>query len=383
MIDFSFIISGILLITGINYICLIFYFTYGWFKVSIYKHASTNFSTKVSILIPFRNEENNIITCLAGIIKQDFPLHLMEVILIDDHSTDKSLEKVIEFKLSNPGINFNIIELKKMNLNISSKKFAIKEGISFSSGELIITTDADCIMNKSWVKSIVSYYEKYNPNMIIAPVSFTNVYSLFDKMQHLEFLSLQSIGTATVGINHPILSNGANLAYKKEMFFAVEGFKSNEDIASGDDVFLLHQFHKMFPGTIHFVKSSDALIYTNPQRNIVDFINQRKRWTSKSKSYQDVFAKYVAISVFLFCLSIFCALLFSIFNIKFMYYFGLFYVAKLVIDFPLLFQITKFIKKQRLLIMVPFLELLYPIYIVFIAIYGNIGKYTWKDRKIK
>jgi cellulose synthase/poly-beta-1,6-N-acetylglucosamine synthase-like glycosyltransferase len=383
MIDFSFIILGILLITGINYICIIFYFTIGWFRVSIYKRTTNNFNTKVSILIPFRNEENNIITCLECIIKQDFPLHLMEVILIDDHSTDKSLEKVIEYKLSNPEINFNIIELKKINQNTSSKKLAIKEGVFFSTGELIITTDADCTMNKSWVKSIVSYYERYKPTMIIAPVSFTNEFSLFGKMQHLEFLSLQSIGAGTVGINHPILSNGANLAYKKATFYAVDGFKSNEDIASGDDVFLLHQFHKMFPGSIHFIKSIDATVFTKPQKNIVDFINQRKRWTSKSKSYQDVFAKYVSISVFIFCLSLVSAFLFSIFNIILLYYFIIFYAAKFVIDFLLLFQITEFMKKQRLLMLAPFLELLYPIYVVFIAIYGNIGPYKWKDRKVR
>jgi cellulose synthase/poly-beta-1,6-N-acetylglucosamine synthase-like glycosyltransferase len=370
------------LITGINYISLIIYFTIGWYKVKEFHCQENSFTTKISILIPFRNEENNILNCLEYILKQDFPSHLMEIILIDDHSSDSSLEQAIKYKESKPESNINIIELKKLYPDKGSKKLAIKEGVAASNGELIITTDADCQMNKNWLKYIVAYYEKFKPNMILAPVCFINEHTLFGTMQHLEFLSLQSIGIAAVGNKHPILSNGANLAYKKDVFNAVNGFKNNEDIASGDDVFLLHQFNKMFPGTIHFIKSNEALVFTEPQQNIADFISQRNRWSSKSKLYQDTFAKYTAITVFLFSLSLLSALTFSVFSINILLFFGIFYTAKLVFDFPLLFQITKFVRKKKLLLLLPFLELIYPIYVVFIAILGCFGTYKWKDRRI-
>ena len=383
MIDFTFILIVFLIIAGINYISLIIYFTIGWFKVKLFNSPKNSFKTKISILIPFRNEEDNILNCLECIIKQNFPSHLMEIIPIDDNSSDISLEKVIKFKESNPDSNINIIELKNLYQDKGSKKLAIREGITHSTGELIITTDADCKMDNNWLKNIVSYYEKFKPCMIVAPVSFVKVKSVFGSIQHLEFLSLQSIGAAAVGIKHPVLANGANLAYKKDSFFSVDGFKNDEDIASGDDVFLLHQFQKKFPGTIHFIKSYEALVFSQPQKNLNDFVNQRKRWAAKSKSYQDSFAKYIAISVFLFSLSLLSALIFTVYNPILLICSGIFFAAKFVVDFPLLYLITKFIKRKRLLLFFPFIELFYPIYVVFIAILGNFGSFEWKGRRIK
>ncbi len=383
MSDITYIILYVLLFTGANYFVQIIYFTLGWIRINYFDCLSNNLSTKVSILIPFRNEENNIITCLESIIKQDFPSQLFEIILIDDHSTDLSLKKVKEFKAFHSEYNIAIIELKDIFLQDGSKKMALSTGVNYSSGELIVTTDADCIMTAFWLKNLVAYYEKYNPSAIVAPVSFFNGKSIFDDLQHLEFLSLQSIGAASIGINHPILSNGANFAYKREIFYAVNGFENNKNIASGDDVFLLHQIHKMFPGTVHYIKSFDAMVYTTPQKSLSAFINQRRRWASKSRSYKDNFALYVAMSVFLFNVSLLMALLLSVFNPIILLYFCVFYAAKILVEFPLLFKITKFVKRKKLLWYIPLLELFYPIYIVFTAVYAYFGSYQWKGRRIK
>ena len=383
MIDCIYVFLVLLLITGINYFVLIIYFIIGWFKIKVFNIHENKINTKVSIILPFRNEENNILNVLECLLKQDFPNQLMEIILIDDHSTDLSLAKANLFKETHTNNDIKIIELKTLYPNIGSKKLALKEGIALSNGELIISTDADCIMNSNWLKYIVSYYEKYNPNMIVAPVCFINDHKLFEHMQHLEFLSLQAIGMSSVGIKHPILANGANLAYKRDGFNAVNGFKSNENIASGDDVFLLHQINKAFPDTIHYIKSYEALVYTNPQIGIRKFMSQRKRWASKSKYYQDIFAKYVAISVFLFNFLLLMALFLSLFQIKSLLFFGILFTVKLFIDFLLLCKITKFVKRRKLLLLVPILDLFYIFYVVFISGYSLVGNYKWKGRQIK
>jgi cellulose synthase/poly-beta-1,6-N-acetylglucosamine synthase-like glycosyltransferase len=376
------ILLFLLILTGINYCGLIFCFCFGWFKVKPYRNKDKQLNTKVSIILPFRNEEKGLLNCLEHLIKQNYPPSLFEIILIDDHSTDTSLEKAKNFKETHPVFDVKIIELKNIHQGPGSKKRAIREGIDTASGELIITTDADCTMGAEWIKTIVAFYEENKPKMIISPVCFVDKSSFFGKLQQLEFLSLQAITVAAAGIKHPIMANGANLAYQRQAFYDVQAFSGNEHIASGDDVFLLHQFQKKFPGEILFIKSLYALVYTDAPAGFDSFISQRKRWTSKNRHYKDLFTKYTGLSVFLFCFMLLISLCFSICSYYAMLFGLAFYFIKFLIDLPLLLMITSFLKKKRLMALYPIAGMLYPPYVVFMGIYGSFGKYEWKGRAI-
>ncbi|RYD83643.1 MAG: glycosyltransferase, partial [Sphingobacteriales bacterium] len=137
-----------LIFTGLIYSALIIFSLRGWNRLPAYIPSAKNASgLKFSIIIPARNEENNIVNCVEDIINQQFDKSCFEIIVVDDFSEDLTFEKVNSFKKNHPEINLHIIQLEKMlpagNHN-SYKKLAIAEGIKTSKNEWIITTDADC-----------------------------------------------------------------------------------------------------------------------------------------------------------------------------------------------------------------------------------------------
>src|ERR1700722_20405065 len=141
-----------------------------WVKTPVYKPSSANFKTKVSVIIPCRNEENNIGNCLESVLQQSYPASLIEIIVADDHSEDATAKKAKEV-LSNTKSKWQYLLVTE---EPSNKKKAIEAGIKASAGELIVITDADCIASKHWLSSIVSLYEEKHCQMICGPVAIVN-----------------------------------------------------------------------------------------------------------------------------------------------------------------------------------------------------------------
>jgi len=233
---------------------------------------------KVSILIPFRNEAQNIMHCLQGISLQDYPLELTELILINDDSTDHSKQLVADF-LRNKNISYKLIDLKEHQL--SGKKNAIEFGILQSSGSIIVTRDADTFTkNSKWLKAIV--FQLQNADLVLVPVILSGS-SFIQSFQQFENIAIICMGYAFAKINLPFVCSGANLAYKKESFLKANPYQNNKHIASGDDMFLLQSFiDNGF--LISPAKNSNTIVYTNAEESLSSFINQRIRWASKAKN---------------------------------------------------------------------------------------------------
>ena len=362
----------------ICYALLILFFNVSWFSIKTYATSEKPLKTKVSVVLPVRNESENILQCLEKISSQNYPTELFEIIVVDDSSTDNTVDLVREFISRKFSIKITLLELSKLNL--SSKKLAITQAVNVSTGEIIITTDADCTMVPDWIKSLVEYYEEYKPAMIIAPVCFNDEKNVFQKMQSLEFLSLISSGAASVKLGIPAMCNGANLVYEKKAFLKVGGFDKNNKYASGDDVFLMHKIKSSLNGKIAFIKNYNSVVQTKPQPNLNYFFNQRKRWVSKSRGYTDFPTILIALIVYLNNLSIILCLAFSIFYPMFLKYLLLIFALKFIIDFPILLGISTFTKKKKLMYFYIPLQIAYPVYVVVIGIMGLFGNYQWKDR---
>ncbi|HNW99599.1 MAG TPA: glycosyltransferase [Bacteroidales bacterium] len=363
---------------SICYALLILIFNFSWFHIKTFSTSLKNVNTKLSVILPVRNETENIIQCLEKIYKQNYPAELFEIIVVDDSSTDNTVELVNSFIRKNNLIKITLIELSKLNL--SSKKQAIAEAVKVAEGDIIVTTDADCIMQPYWLKTIAEFYEKHKPEMIIGPVCFYNEKNIFQKMQSLEFLSLIASGAASSNLGFPIMCNGANLAYEKSAFIKLNGYNLNDKYSSGDDVFLMHQIKNKLKGKIVFLKNYDALVQTQPQQTFSSFLNQRKRWVSKSHGYSDIPTILIALLVFLFNTSIVFTGIFSIFFLPFLNLFLFIFVLKIIIDFPLLTGISAFMKNKKLMLYYIPLQLIYPIYIFISGAMGLFGKYEWKNR---
>ena len=184
------IISIISFSLAVAYLGLILFLRKGWNSLKIYNLKSNQFKTTVSILIAARNEEDKIFKTISDILAQDYPSHLVELIVVDDHSTDSTSEIVLSF--ADKGVKLVVLnESKPLN---SYKKKAITEAIKLSEAELIITTDADCRMSPDWLKTIIGFYEAGNYKLISSPVLYFEEKSTFEKMQSLEFLFLVGLG---------------------------------------------------------------------------------------------------------------------------------------------------------------------------------------------
>ena len=338
---------------------------------------------KVSVIIPARNEAHCIGNILNLLKNQTYPSEFTEIIIVDDDSTDDTYKIVNSFSEQNSLLNCKILRISENKSNIKYKKQAVSKAISISEGDLIITTDADCSVGPDWIKCIVSAYRKTNAKMLVGMVAYHNDNTVFEKMQHLEFLSLIASGIAAIQSGFPIMCNGANLIYEKKAYHDVNGFYSNDKFASGDDVFLLLKIKKFFGNnSIFALTDPGTLVYTQASKTLKDFTNQRLRWASKTSGYRDINILLVAGIVFVFNLGILICFLYGIIDPDFFVYALIMIVFKIVVDFPILHRITLYMNRKDLLKYYIPLQILYFPYILIIGVLSNFISYRWKGRII-
>src|ERR1700739_1082920 len=347
-----------------------------WVKTPIYKPSTTGFKTKVSIIIPCRNEEKNITNCLESILKQSYPSSLLEVIVADDNSNDNTA-KTSKGYLEKSTRNWKYV---LVNTPGSNKKRAIEAAIKESTGELIVITDADCTSQRNWISSIVSLYEEKNYQMICGPVSITNENNFCAKFQNLEFTGLSVLAGAGIFSKSPLLSNGANIAYTKEVFTQVGGFAGNGNTPSGDDTLLLFKISEQYPGKIGFIKSPQTIVSTTAQPTWSSFMQQRIRWASKSFKSNNSLNSLVSLLVFV------TNLLLLVSGIGSLVYFSCnltlicCLIVKFTVDFLLLTCGTNFFKKQYMLFYFPLGEIVTMCYVSWVGLVANFSGYHWKGR---
>ena len=387
------ILIYISLILLLGYSALLVYYRKSWGSIPDFKvEANSKLSTKISIIIPARNEEENIGYCLQSIIEQSYPAHLFEVLVVDDHSTDNTAA-IIKSYASN---NVKLISLKdylSANEINSYKKKAIEISIQQSNGELIVTSDADCIFPKNWLTTIASFYESKRPAFIVMPVLISYGKKMIEVFQSLDFMTLQGITGASVHKKFHSMCNGANLAYTKEAFIAVNGFKGIDNIASGDDMLLMHKIYNQFPNNIEYLKSREVIVTTNPVSTIQEFFNQRIRWASKADQFDD--KRIFIVLIIVYFLNVLMMVLpivalisnrsISIMNIQlsmFNFYASLLLI-KTIFELFFLYPVAKFFNQTKLLWWFPIAQPFHIVYTVIAGWLGKFGKYTWKERSVK
>lgn len=363
------------------YATLMLLYRKGWLEQPVFNKTDTAPQTKISIIIPARNEEDNIGMCLDAILAQDYPEHLYEVIVVDDHSTDKTADIVKEYKEQ----NIRCIQLADhtSDTTIAYKKKALSLGIAASAGDLIITTDADCTAGSKWLYNMSAIYRQEKPVMIVAPVDFTNDGSVVQLFQSLDFMSMQGITAASHKLGLGNMSNGANLAFTKAAYNAVDGYKGIDHLASGDDYLLMMKLNYAYPGRISYLKSQDVIVKTAPQPDWGSFIQQRIRWASKSGKYDDKRLTGILMLVYVYNVLMLVVGIAGIFNLSYLLLFVGMLLVKTEVEIFYLLPVAKFFKKRKELLYFPLLQPLHIIYIVSAGLLGFVGVYKWKGRKVK
>ena len=369
-----------LLIIAFIYAPAIGWLLFGALRLPKFQSSEMQPITRFSIIIPFRNEETNLKALLQSIDALAYPRELFEVILVNDASEDKG-ELMIRQYLQNSKLPITILQNNRKSG--SPKKDAIRRALEVVHNEWVISTDADCELPKNWLRCYDQLIRKEVPNMICGPVVYKRNKSLLGHFQFLDGLSLQGVAMGSFGWKQPLMCNGANLAYKKSVFEAVEGFDSNDHIASGDDIFLLEKIQWHYPNTVHYLNSKEAVVETKPEGSWSQVIQQRIRWASKTSKQKNSQSKLLGLVVFLG-------------NLAFLASFGLFawdsspfYFLWLVIGFKLVIDLT-FLAVSSQLLGKPFTflyflanALIYPFLTLWVVFNSFGGNYQWKGRNFK
>jgi cellulose synthase/poly-beta-1,6-N-acetylglucosamine synthase-like glycosyltransferase len=357
-----------------------------WFKQLKPFEISADFvpNTSFSIIVPARNEAVNIGHCIESIFSQQYPQQLFEVIVVDDHSTDETSSIVRQYQQQYA--NLKLIQLKDVvmgQLMNAYKKKAISTAIEQANGDWIVTTDADCVISDLWLAHYAAYIQQYQPVFVAAPVLFINTHSFVSIFQCLDFISLQGITSASVSVGFHSMCNGANLAYSKAAFHAVDGFRDIDTKASGDDMLLMHKIKKQYPKKVGTLFTPFAIVQTHPMPDWKSFFNQRIRWASKATDIKDMRIFFVLLLVYGYnIILLFLPLVAIVKPIAILYWLGLI-LLKATTELRFMLPAATFFRQQSLLKWFLVMQPVHIFYTVVAGFLGKFGSYQWKGRTVK
>jgi len=367
-----------------------------------------NPSTLISIIIPARNEEQNILKCLEGISLQNFPKNLLQIIVVDDGSSDKT-SLVAEKFLKENFTHYQLLSLNNKETETqpsipsregTGKKNAILKAIEHATGKIIITRDADTFTNSHlWLKSIVHHFETSDCDLLLSPVILTSPLfsrgeshavkngdrevgnSFLSTFQQFENLSISSLGMGMAKSRLPFVCSGANLAYKKEAFLQIQPYNNNLHIASGDDMFLLKYFY-LNKRKIEANVSNQAIVYTPAENSLKKMLSQRLRWASKSIKINTAPVFFTGLLVLFTNTLSLPALCLGFFNGYYLTFSLFTLTLKFIIDFLLLFLSARMFKQKVNWPWLPLAFLFNSLYVPVLAFASFFVKPKWKSRKI-
>jgi glycosyltransferase involved in cell wall biosynthesis len=363
----------------ISYTAIILIFSYGWKQLPHFEPDGTELPPiLISIVIACKNEQEYIGKLIVNLIQQTY--RNFELILVNDHSVDNTKE-ILE---SAQRIYPNIQSIDAIGFG---KKNALREGILRTKGELIVTTDADCLPTNRWLESIVSFQTKFPTDLLICPVCLGNELfffkqiqsngTFFSQIQALEFASLIGAAAGSAGAGMPVLCNGANLVFKKNIWLKCQA-DLHEEEQSGDDMFLLESVKKQ-GGIIRFLKNESAFVMTKEAKNFVEFIKQRRRWASKSTAYTDGQVILTACSVFVINLLILFLIVLVFCKLEYLIYLIGVFGLKFLLDTGFLYSIRHFFQLKNVGVNSFLLSVVYPFYSVFVVVSSLVHKpVKWK-----
>lgn len=328
----------------------------------------------VSVIVAARNEEKNIFALLESLFLQNLPKENYEIIIVSDNSTDNTLSLLEEYKEKNLETNTSFYAIENQT---PSKKVALEYAVEKAKGEILIFTDADCIVDENWISSYVSLFQDKKLQFATGKINLHGKKSLLYAFQQMEWSALMAITASSAYYSFPLMANGANMAIRRQVFLDINPYESNKDIASGDDMFLLAAVKKRF-GAKAICFNSNAQLKTAAAEKFFSFIKQRIRWAKKN-----YFSLSTALLAAVFVLLSQMAAIFLLLTIVFDFYFLQWSFFLLMAKFFLEFSLILCYKRSITLLYFPLLAVIYPFYVCFVAFASPFIRVRWKSNTTK
>ena len=362
------------------YVFLLLFLLYGFKNLPLFFGKNTAPITGFSIIIPYRNEAENLPQLLNSLKHLNYPQELFEIIMVNDDSEDTSEEICKSFTEENPELHLKLLQNKRTTG--SPKKDALTTGIMSAENEYIVTTDADCRVPENWLRELDATILETGAKMIAGPVAPVPKKGFLNSFQELDLFSLQAATIGGFGVDIPFMCNGANFCYSKKAFLKLNGFEGNSSIASGDDIFLLEKFRKEGYKTT-FLKSKAAIVHTALQPTWRDLLSQRIRWAAKTSAYKSFFGKAVGLTILLMNFGLVLTFLgfasgFFASNLLIIPF-----LLKFNVDFIMIFNGARFFGRENAMKNYFFSSLIYPFFSSYVAILSLFTGYHWKGRRFK
>ena len=349
----------ILLLTTTVYAAKVFKWRNIWQSSKDTENRLTTQQPFLSVVVAAKNESGQIAKLIHSLQNQKLKSDCFEVILVNDHSTDQTAE-IIESAIR------TLPHFRLINSVLPGKKAALRQGISIAKGEIIVTTDADCIHHEQWLSSMANYQSTHNTDLIIAPVSMVAQKSYLQHLFELEFLALQLTTAASALNGQPIMCNAANMAIRKSHYGQTN---LKDEYASGDDMFLLIHLKKE-NANIRFLKNNHALVTTSVPSTLIAYLKQRSRWLRKASGYSQTNIHTTAVIMLAGNLAWPAAILIGLatLNAAWITVALILFAIKYTADYHLLKSGEEFFNIRTYLRHVLALSILYPLMIVSIGV---------------
>ncbi|WP_307905447.1 glycosyltransferase [Haliovirga abyssi] len=355
------------------FLIVVFFISSGVYKKRYIRNmASKNvYSEKISIIIPAKDEENNIETILTSCLNQNYSKELYEVVLINDRSKDKTLELAKKFEKEFK--NLKIITIKKKESNLYGKQNALDVGIKNATGDLILITDADCKINKNWVRRMSKYFAGKDLGMVIGKTEITHMQNpnFLYRLQTVAHRFLMEIAQVPIMFGYYTSGIGNNLAFRKNAYIKIGGYENLGESILDDEILIRGFARKGYKLAAGFTKNS--IVETNPMKSYKELFNQHKRWIVGSLNIFTPSGLLVFVQYF-----------FNIYTIYSLFTGDKSVIFKLIGDYLLYSKLD--IENGRILRIVDKIAIVFfvPFYITALGTAAIINpKTNWKEQKYK
>lgn len=332
----------------------------------------------ISVITAARNEEQNIRNLIDSILKQEYPKDRFELIIVSDRSTDNTEKIVRDYE----GQNVKLFSIEEGTDTVScpykgGKKRALALGIANARFNILVFTDADCVPDRDWLYEVDCHFGKEVDFVAGYSPLKTSKQTLLMKLKNLERLSMFAVSAGSIGWNFGMTCTGRNMAYRKELYDKVQGFRGIEDIRSGDDDLMLQ---RMTPHArkMSFMFTADSVVPSYESKDLAKQLDQETRRASKWR-YYPITIKVITSLVFLFYLALLALITGFILRAVPLTVIIIVLVSKMVSEFILLAVFAVKMKQTAYLWLFPLAELIYVPYFIFFGLKGTFGKYRWRE----